>query len=156
MGVQIDNYCTTSFILKDEEAVNYIKKLCNLLIDEDNLQMGYLTQDAYCDMVKYGNEPNSFIIKTGGYCDSYAELRWSTVHGPEDEELDESDYERDPVSLWDEIQKNLKEDTWFFVDGYGWDRSHAFTSVQFYHQDGRTKYTSDHDIKKKILQDMKL
>ena len=156
MGVQVDNYCTTSFILKDEEAVNYIKKLCNLLIDEDNLQMGYLAEDAYCDMVKYGNEPNSFIIKTGGYFDSYAELRWSAVHGPEDEELDESDYERDPVSLWDEIQKNLKEDTWLFVDGYGWDRSHAFTSVQFYHQDGRTKYTSDHDIKKKILQDMKL
>jgi hypothetical protein len=156
MGVQVDNYCTTSFVLKDEEAAKYIKRLCDLLMEEGALHMGYLSQEAYCDMTEYGKEPNSFIIKTGGYMDSYPELRWSAVHGPEDEEFDEADFDKDPISLWDEIQKNLKEGSWFFVDGYGWDRSHAFTSVQFIHQDGRTKFVSDHDIKKKILQDMKI
>jgi len=156
MGVQVDNYCTTSFILKDEEAVKYIKRLCDLLTEEGALYTGYLSSDAWCDLKEYGKQPNCFIVNTGGYMDSYPELRWSAVHGPEDEEFDESDFEKDPISLWDEIQKNLKEDSWFFVDGYGWDRSRVFTSVQLYHQDGRRQYVSDYDIKKKILQDMKL
>jgi len=155
MGVQVDNYCTTSFILKDEESVKYIKRLCDLLMQERNLQTGYLSDEAYCKMVDYRAD-NSYIIKTGGYMDSAPELRWSAVHGPEGEELDEADWERDPVSLWDEIQKHLKEGSWFFVDGYSWDRSHAFTSVSFYHQDGRTKYVSDYEIKKQIIKEMKV
>ena len=167
MGVQVDNFCTTSFILKDKEAVEYIKKLCELLSDDSNLHMGYLSSDSWCDMHPCGKEENSFFIKTGGYMDSYPELRVSVVDRflrgiteeltEEEEELEiERDSERDPISLWSEIQKNLKEGTWFFVNGYGWDRSSAFSSVQFYHQDGRTKYVSDYDIKKKILQDMKI
>ena len=107
MGVQVDNYCTTSFILKDEEAVKYIRRLCKLLEDGESLHMGYLSQEAYCDLTECGKESNCFIIKTGGYMDSYPELRWSAVHGPEDEELDEADFDKDPISLWDEIQKNL-------------------------------------------------
>jgi len=167
MGVQVDNYCTTSFILKDEKAVEYIKKLCELLSDESNLFNGYLSSDAWCDMHSYGKEPNSFYIKTGGYMDSGPELRASVVDRlfgeqgekeemEEDEEAIERDHEQGPVNLWDEIQKNLKEGTWFFVDGYSWDRSNAYTSVQFFHQDGRNKYVSNYDIKKKILQDMKI
>lgn len=169
MGVQVDNYCTTSFVLKDEKAVQYIKKLCELLTDEYNLFNGYLSSDAWCDMHSYGKEPNSFYIKTGGYMDSGPELRASVVDrlfgtSTEEEELDEEqeesireqDSERDPVSLWDEIQKNLKEGTWFFVDGYSWDRSNTYTSVQFFHQDGRNQYVASYDIKKKILQDMKI
>ncbi len=169
MGVQVDNYCTTSFVLKDEKAAQYIKKLCELLTDEYNLFNGYLSSDAWCDMHSYGKEPNSFYIKTGGYMDSGPELRASVVDrlfgaSTEEEELDEEqeesireqDSERDPISLWDEIQKNLKEGTWFFVDGYSWDRSNVYTSVQFFHQDGRNQYVASYDIKKKILKDMKI
>ena len=169
MGVQVDNYCTTSFVLKDEKAVQYIQKLCELLTDESNLYNGYLSSDAWCSMQQYGKEPNSFIIKTGGYMDSGPELRASVIDrlfgeetekeelSEEEEELEmEQDHERDPVSLWDEIQKNLKEGTWFFVDGYSWDRSNAYTSIHFLHQDGRRKYVASYDIKKKILQDMKI
>lgn len=169
MGVQVDNYCTTSFVLKDEKAVQYIQKLCELLTDEYNLFNGYLSSDAWCDMHSYGKEPNSFYIKTGGYMDSGPELRASVVDrlyraSTEEEEMDEEqeelireqDFERDPISLWDEIQKNLKEGTWFFIDGYSWDRSNVYTSIQFLHQDGTSQYVSSYDIKKKILQDMKI
>jgi vacuolar-type H+-ATPase subunit I/STV1 len=169
MGVQVDNYCTTSFVLKDEKAVEYIKKLCELLSDESNLYTGYLSSDAWCDMHSYGKEPHSFYIKTGGYMDSGPELRASAIdrlygEATEEEEIDEEqeelareeDNDRDPISLWDEIQKNLKEGTWFFVDGYSWDRSNVYTSVQFFHQDGRNEYVASYDIKKKILKDMKI
>lgn len=167
MGVQVDNYCTTSFVLKDEKAAEYIEKLCELLSDEYNLHNGYLSSDAWCDMHSYGKEPNSFFIKTGGYMDSGPELRASVVDklfreeeqelSEEEEELErEQDYDKDPVNLWYEIQKNLKEGTWFFVDGYSWDRSNAYTSVQFFHQDGRNEYVDNYQVKKKILEDLKI
>ena len=70
MGVEVGNYCTTSFILKDAESVEYIKKLCNVLTDESNLSSGYLSDDAYCKFVPYGKEENSFIIKAGGFMDA--------------------------------------------------------------------------------------
>jgi hypothetical protein len=169
MGVQVDNYCTTSFVLKDEKAVEYIQKLCELLTDDYNLHSGYLSSDAWCDMHPYGKEPNSFFIKTGGYMDSGPELRASVVNNlfreeteeeelsEEEEELErEQDYECDPVNLWDEIRKNLKEGTWFFVDNYSWDKINAFTSVHFFHQDGRTEYIDNYQVKKKILEDLKI
>ena len=160
MGVQVDNYCTTSFILKDDEAVKYISRLCELMTDEDNLHNGYLS-DGYCDLVKYGKEERSFIIKTGGFCDSGPQLRYSAVHPKAEteediEDEDESDWEEDSIDLWDEVKANLKEGTWFFIDGYSWDRSGAYTSVQFLHQDGRSEWVTNFDIKKEILKKMNI
>ena len=155
MGVQIDNYCTTSFILRDQRAVDYIQRLCELLNDENNLSSGYLIE-GYCNMHPRSEE-NSFIIKTGGYADSGPDLSYTAVHGfdmDSYENEEEQNQFHDSVNLFYEIQKNLKEGTWFFVDGYSWDRAGAYTSVQFYHQDGRTKYVNNFDVKKEILKEM--
>jgi hypothetical protein len=156
MGVEVGNYCTTSFILKDAESVEYIKKLCDLLTDEANLSSGYLSDDAYCDLVSYGKEENSFFIKAGGFMDAGVDIRYSALHdrqGTEEDEVDEDeDYES--INLWEEIQKHLKEDAWFFVDEFSWGRSYATTSVSFYHQNGKTEYESNYNIKKHILKKM--
>jgi len=158
MGVEVGNYCTTSFILKDAESVKYIKKLCDLLTDETNLSSGYLSDDAYCQLDAYSKEENSFIIKAGGFMDSGVDIRYSALHdrqGTEEDEVDE-DYEEehDPINLWDEVQKHLKEGAWFFVDEYSYGRSYATTSVSFYHQNGKTEYESSFNIKKHILKKM--
>lgn len=157
MGVQIDNYCTTSFILRDKDSVEYIQKLCELLSEEENLSSGYLS-DGYCNMYERSEE-NSFVIKTGGYADSGPEIKHSVVHGFDSEQYEseeEQDSMNDPVFLFYEVQRHLKEGTWFFVDGYSWDRAGAYTSVQFFHQDGRSKYVSNFDIKKEIMKEMKI
>ena len=156
MGVEVGNYCTTSFILKDAESVKYIKKLCDLLTDETNLSSGYLSDDAYCKFISYGKEEHSFIIKAGGFMDSGVDIRYSALHDRQRTEEDEVDYEEehDPINLWDEIQKHLKEDTWFFVDEFSWGRSYTTTSVSFYHQNGKTEYESSFNIKKHILKKM--
>jgi len=158
MGVEVGNYCTTSFILKDAESVEYIQKLCDLLTDETNLSCGYLSDDAYCKFISYGKEEHSFIIKAGGFMDSGVDIRYSALHDrqrTEEDEVDE-DYEEehDPINLWDEIQKHLKEDAWFFVDEFSWGRSYTTTSVSFYHQNGKTEYESNYNIKKHILKKM--
>ncbi len=160
MGVEVGNYCTTSFILKDEESVKYIQKLCDLLTDETNLSSGYLSDDAYCKLDAYSKEENSFIIKAGGFMDSGVDIRYSSVHnrqGTEEDEVDE-DYEEenDPINLWDEVQKHLKKDTWFFVDEYSYGRSYVATSVSFYHENGNTEYESNYNIKKRILNKMRI
>jgi hypothetical protein len=158
MGVEVSNYCTTSFILKDDESVEYIKKFCKLLTDESNLGGGYLSDDAYCDIHPYSKEERSFIIKAGGFMDASPELLASALsrqEGEEPEEVDEDEfYDEDRINLWFEIQKHLKEDTWFFVDEYSWGRSYATTSVSFYHQNGKTQYLSNYEIKKDMLKKM--
>lgn len=161
MGVQVDNYCTTSFILKDAASVEYIKKFCKLLEVSKNLSSGYLSLEAYCDLTPYGKEENSFIIKTGGYMDSSPSLRASVLQAPEEEddaeEEDDEDIdyeEEDSIYLFTEVQKHLKEGSWFFVNQYGWARSVAYISVEFYHQDGRADCVSDFDIRKEILKKM--
>jgi hypothetical protein len=161
MGVQVDNYCTTSFILKDDQAVEYISRLCKLVENESNLTSGYLS-DGYCSFIRYGKEERSFIIKTGGFCDSGPQLRYSAVYPkPESEEEledeDESDWEdEDSIDLFEEVRANLKEGTWFFVDGYSWDKSGAYTSVQFLHQNGKSEWVTNFDIKKEILKKMNI
>jgi hypothetical protein len=159
MGVQVDNYFTTSFVLRDQRAVDHIKHLCELLNDEQNLSSGYLSEDAYCDMYSYSSEENSFKIKTGGYIDSGPELKYTSVYGFDSDNY-ENEYEQnemnDCVYLFQEIKANLKEGTWFFVDGYSWDKGGAYTSVQFYHQDGRSSYVSNFDVKKQILKEMNI
>ena len=164
MGVEVGNYCTTSFILKDAESVKYIEKLCNLITNESSLSSGYLSSDAYCDLVRYGKEENSFIIKAGGFMDSGVDIRYSALYnsdGTEREEVDEEQYEdedyeetQDPINLWYEVQKHLKEGAWFFVDEYSYGRSYATTSVTFYHQNGKIDSMSDYEIKKNILKKM--
>jgi hypothetical protein len=160
MSVQIDNYCTTSFILKDKESVEYIGKFCALLMDKLNLSSGCLSDEAWCDMIEYGSEENAFTIKTGGYMDSGPELRASVLTKSEEseneDEDEEIDYYEDAISLFSEVQKHLKEDTWFFVDQYSWDRVGAYTGVTFYHQDGRYKSIDNFDIKSQILKEFKI
>lgn len=150
MSVQTDTFCTTSFILKDKEAVNYIENFCKLLMNEANLHSGYLSDDAYCYMIKYKDEENSFIINTSGYVDGGPELSVSVL-GQQSEETDSA-----PLYLWDEIQKNLKKDTWFFVNSYSWDKFGFSLGVQFFHQDGRRDFVGDYGIKKKILDNMNI
>lgn len=156
MAAQIDNYCTTPFILKDQQSVEYINKLCKLLCNKENLYEGDLSQDSFCIMVPYGKEPNSFYIKTNGYIDSGPELRCSSVWNEHQLISNTNNLDEQPINLWIEIQKNLKDETWFFIDGYAWDNTSVHTFVQFFHQDGRTEFFSNYDIKKKILKDMNI
>lgn len=158
MGVQIDNFFTNSFILKDEESVKYIKRLCELLMEEDNLTCGHLSSSAYCHMFpRSSGEEYSFVISMGGFADGGPYLQHSSVHGfrlDKYSNVDEQNEDCGPIYIFEEIQKNLKEGTWFFVDEYSWDKVKAETAVRFFHQDGRAKMISSYDIKKLILKEM--
>jgi hypothetical protein len=160
MSVQIDNFFTNSFILKDEESVKYIKRLCKLLMEEDNLTSGYLSSSVYCNMFTRSSfEDNSFVISMGGFIDGGPYLLHSSVHGFDSDKyskVEEQNEDKDPIYIFEEIQKNLKQGTWFFVDEYSWDKTKAETAVRFFHQDGRTKMISNYDIKKLILKEMRI
>lgn len=159
MSVTVDRYTTSKFVLKDDESVAYIQKLVNLLQEEGNLQSGYLTSDCYIKLYDYGNRTFKFI--GDGFCDSGPEIRASALNedsSEEDEESeeDEDSWEEDPVSLFDEIQRHLAEETWFFVENHAVEKSYFSSYVAFYHQNGKTDYRHSYELKKKILEDNKI
>ena len=150
MDIEVSNFCTTSFILKDRDSVEYIEKLCRLFEDESNLFSGFLQTDASCKLYPYGKEEYSFILKANGFIDSGLEIRSSVLFHKEDiEEQDEKS-----INLFDQIQKHLKDDTWFFVDECCCGNSYVATSVSFYHQNDKVQHISNYEIKKDILKKM--
>lgn len=171
MSVSVDRYTTSKFILKDDEAVAHIKNLVELLQDECNLSMGYtFKDDYYASLYSYGDRTFKFVA--GGYADSGPELRYSVVYGSkanqsaededlEDDELEEEDeleedLENDPVCVFSEIQKNLQEGTWFFVENHCIEKSYLSSYVALYHQDGRTIFKHSHDSKMEILKKLNI
>lgn len=164
MSVTVDRYTTSKFILNDDDSVAYIQKLVELLQEEGNLQSGYLTDDAYIKLYDCGNRTFKFI--GDGFCDSGPEIRASALsEESSEEELDEEsdeenedyyDDESDPISLFDEIQRNLAEGTWFFVENHAVEKSYFSSYIAFYHQNGKTDYRHSYELKKKILEDNKI
>jgi len=163
MSVTVDRYTTSKFILKDDAAVEYINKIVDLLAEEGNLQSGYLASDAYIKLYEYGDRTFKFI--GDGFCDSGPEIRASALNEESseegDEELDEEEededyYDEDPISLFDEIQKNLAEGTWFFVENHAVEKSYFSSYIAFYHQNGKTDYRHSYELKKQILEDNKI
>ncbi len=150
MNVEVSNYCTTSFILKNQESVEYIEKLCKLFEDESNLLSGFLQPDASCKLYPYGKEKHSFILKANGFIDSGLDLRSSILS----EKENEGQEEEKPINLLDQIQKHIKDDTWFFVDEYSCANSYVATYVSFYHQNQKIQHISNYEIKKDILKKM--
>ena len=157
MSVTVDRYTTSKFILKDDAAVEYINKIVDLLAEEGNLQSGYLASDAYIKLYDYGDRTFKFI--GDGFCDSGPEIRASALNeeaSEEESEEDEDYYEEDPISLFDEIQKNLAEGTWFFVENHAVEKSYFSSYIAFYHQNGKTDYRHSYELKKQILEDNKI
>ena len=113
MSVQIDNFFTNSFILKNEESVKYIKRLCELLMEEDSLTCGHLSSSAYCHMFpRSSGEEYSFVISMGGFVDGGPYLQHSSVRGfclDRYSNPVEQNEDCEPIYIFEEIQKNLKE-----------------------------------------------
>lgn len=167
MSVTVDRYTTSKFVLKDDAAVEHIKKIVNL-ISKGNLHCGYLSSDSYVDLYEYGNRTFKFVGH--GFCDSGPEIRASALEESdeeyeEDDESDEDDdseeeeeeyWDEEPISLFEEIQKNLVEGTWFFVENHAVEKSYFSSHIAFYHQNGKTDYRHSYDLKKQILADNKI
>ena len=154
MSVTVDDYTTSKFILKDDAAVAYIQRLVDLLQDESALSSGYLSSDAYIDLIDYGDRAFKFVGR--GFMDSGPELRYSAVNKVEEEseEGDEDeDYEDDydPIYLFSEIQANLAEGGWFFVENHASEKSYFSSRISLYHQNGKAEYSDSYEIKKEML-----
>ena len=156
MSIQVDRYTTSKFILKDDAAVEHIKKIVDV-ISSGNLSCGYLSNDAYISLYEYGDRTFKFVGH--GFCDSGPEIRPSALaesdeSDEESEDEEEEDYyDEDPISLFDEIQSNLAEGTWFFVESHGVEKSYFSSYVALYHQNGKTDYRHSHDLKMQVLKD---
>jgi hypothetical protein len=158
MSVTVDRYATSKFILKDDAAVDHIKKIVDLLKLGQYLHTGYLSSDNHISLYEYGDRTYKFI--GDGFCDSGPEIRASALsesdgedqeyYEPEDEE---DYYEEDPISLFEEIQRNLAKGTWFFVENHAVEKSYFSSHITFYHQNGKTDYRHSYDLKKQILED---
>jgi hypothetical protein len=154
MSCSIDRFATTKFILKDDAAVNYIKSLVHLMQDENNLFNGYQTNNFSAELTQCGERTFKFVAD--GFADSGPELRHSSVYNSETTDAEYSDDNESPVFLFYEIQKNLAEGVWFFVENHTSEKSLLSSSVSLYHQDGRVEGTSSYESKKSILTKLKL
>ena len=148
MGVSVSDYKTSKFTLKNQEAVNYIKRLVDLLQDEDNHYGGYYFDDHYINMYETGGDDFTFKIATGGYADSSPELRRGSVYEGEDE------YDDDPIDLFTEIQNNLKEGTHYTSRCCENDKSGMYFYMYLYHADGRREFMSSNDMEDVLLKRM--
>ena len=152
MGVSVSDYKTSKFTLKNQEAVDYIKRLVDLLQDEDNHYGGYYFDDHYIDMYETGDDDFTFKIATGGYADSSVELRYSAVHGLTED--DEEYCDDEPVDLFTEIQNNLKEGTYFTSRCCENDKSGMYFFMYLYHADGKREFMSSNDVEDVLLKKM--
>jgi hypothetical protein len=157
MSVTVDRYTTSKFVLKDDESVEYIKKIVEI-ISKGNLHCGYLSSDSYIDLYEYGDRTFKFVGH--GFCDSGPEIRASALEESDDEldeeEDEEEGWDEDPISLFDAIQERLAKDTWFFVENHAVEKSYFSSHISFYHQNGKTDYRHSYDLKKQILADNKI
>jgi len=155
MSCSIDRFATTKFILRDDAAVNYIKNLVALMQDENNLFNGYQMSDFSAELIQCGERTFKFVAD--GFADSGPELRHSSVYSePITFDAEYSDDNESPVFLFYEIQKNLAEGVWFFVENHTSEKSLLSSSISLYHQDGRVEGTSSYESKKSILTKLKL
>ena len=155
MSVTVDRFTTSKFILKDDAAVEYIKKIVDV-ISSGNVSCGYLSDDAYIKLYEYGDRTFKFI--GDGFCDSGPEIQPSVLSefNVDDEGADDHEYDEDPIILFDEIQANLESGTWFFVENHAVEKSYFSSYVAFYHQNGKTDYRHSHDLKRQILEGHKI
>lgn len=154
MPVSVDRYSTSKFILKDDEAVRHIKNLVRLLQHESNLSSGFLMEESYVKLLRYGDR--TFKFMAGGYANSNLELRYSSIHNMKNEILEDDDPDYNSVSLFSEIQKNLQEGAWFFVENHSIEDYDLSSYIAIYHQDGRVVYRSSYDSKIDILKSINL
>lgn len=161
MSVSDDRYTTSKFILKDDAAVEYIKRLVDLMKDESNLSSGYLASDAYIDLYEYGDRVFKFV--GDGFMDSGPDLSYSAVNGSDDEDEesedeDEEDYydEHDPIDFFSEVASNLAEGSWFFVENHSREKSYFSSRVTLYHQDGRVECSDSFELKRSLLKKLKI
>lgn len=158
MSTSIERYTTSKLILKDDEAVSHIKRLMELLKEESNLHSGSFSSNFYIELMHYGDRAYKFIVD--GLLDSGPELKLSAVY-PEPESdgrisSGEDEESGEVVDLFLEIQKNLAEDSWFFVESHSVEQAFFSSSIFFYHQDGRKESVHSHDIKKSILNKLEI
>lgn len=149
MNDEINNYYTSYFILKDDGAVAYIEQLCASVNNGENLLFGTKTDNSICSMIKHKSVDLAFMIKITGFLNFDADLIIKN-------ELDDNLQEESSISLWEEVQNNLAENTWFFVDECSFTDIKLKTSVSFYHQDGRREFSTSFDIKKEIIDKLNL
>jgi hypothetical protein len=153
MSLLVDRYVTSKFILKDNESVAYIKKLVNLLQNEENLSIGYISKDDYSAVLyEYGDKTFKFVA--GGYIDSGPELKYSAIYKSniDQKNIFNPNIDNDSICLFLEIQKNLQEGTWFFVENHCVEKKYLNSYIALYHQDGRIKFKNSHDSKVEMLQ----
>lgn len=148
MSFSSDHYITSRFTLKDDAAVERIKKIVSLLAEGNALRRGWLSDDADVRLDECGHRAFQFFGY--GFCDSGPEICASALEESGEEGDDEDGC---GISLFDEIQENLAADTWFFVENQGGDGRGDFCHyVAFYHQDGRFEDRHSDDLKKQILE----
>ena len=156
MSVQVDYFSTSKFIVKPESAER-LKELVELLKEEGNTGTGYYGSDHYIDLREYGN--NAFSIHTGGYCDGGPELWDTVVNGFNSEEYESEEEQNDfngSHSIFHLVQQMLEEDSWFFVDSTGFEKSRIYNNTWFYHANGTSDGIDTWDLKKKILDKHKI
>lgn len=158
MSVSVDRYTTSKFILKDDAAVEHIKRLVGLMRDESNLSSGYLRSDSYIELYEYGDRAFKFV--GDGFMDSSPELRYYAVKGWDGERTEDEKYNDDenyePISFFSEIQENLAEDGWFFVENHTAEKSYFSSQISLYHQNGKSDYSCSYEIKKEMLKKLSI
>ena len=158
MSTSIERYTTSKLILKDDEAVSHIKRLMELLEEESNLHSGSFSSNFHIKLMHYGDKAYKFIVD--GLLNSGPELKLSAVYpGLESDGQPSSGEDEESgkmVDLFLEIQKNLAEDSWFFVENHSVEETFFSSSIFFYHQDGRKESVHSHDIKKSILNKLEI
>ena len=149
MGASVDNFSSSKFTLRSQEAADHIKNLVELLKDESNLYGGYQGSNFYATIYDCGNL--TFQIDTGDYFDGGPDIKTSSAYPPE--EGDETEYaDDDYVNLWSEIQDRLKEDTYFIVTRHTIDRELAF-GMSVYKSNGSCFNRNEYDIRKELLKE---
>jgi len=149
MGACVDNFSTSKFTLRTQEAADHIKNLIELLKDEDNLASGYQGSDFYATIYDCGDL--TFQIDTGNYFDGGPDLKRGAVYP--DVEGDAAEYaDDDYVNLWSEIQDRLAEDTYFILTRHTIDSELAF-GMSVYKSDGSWFNRNEYDIRKELLKE---
>lgn len=151
-----EHFITSSLILRDETSLLRVKELSKKITEKTNLYSDEVG-NIYCEIFPL-HEENAIYIKLGGFITSAPELKSTAVFGFDYNNFgtrEEQDRAEQPVCFFSEIQKLLAKDAWFFVDSYSCYNRKASISVSLHHQDGRTSFTSNHEWKKKMLDELK-
>ncbi len=149
MGASVDSFSTNAFTLKNQESVEYIKRLVELLNYEDNLICGYAGDDFSTVMLSYSNDGLTFKIHAGDFYDGGPQLKSSCVYESED-----TDNPDDYVDLWDEIHARLKEGTYLVVKRHTFERSGLYFGVVAYKQGGGSVHRNCYELEREMLKEL--